>query len=77
MQPSAISRNQVDYTAQLIQRFNEAHSNRRQHCMVNSGANDIEDTSRLYWNVESQKRAQERQREQEEWCHYQHLQQVA
>ena len=53
MQPSAISRNQVDYTAQLIQRFNEAHSNRRQHCqrehcMVNNGVNDIEDTNGLY-----------------------------
>ena len=45
--------------------------------MVNSGVNDIEDTSGLYWNVESQQRAQERQREQEEWCHHQHLQQVA
>ena len=62
MQPSAIRGNQVDYTAQLMQRFIETHSNRRQHHqrehhMANSRVNDIEDTSGLYWNVESQQRA--------------------
>ena len=58
MQQSVTRKNQVDYTAQLMQRFNETHSNRRQHCqrelhMVNNGVNDIEDTSGLYWKVES------------------------
>ena len=82
MKQSVTRRNEVDYTAQLMQRFNEAYSNRRQRRqrerrMVNSGVNNIEDTSGLHWNVESQQRAQERQREQEEWYHHQHLQQVA